>query len=123
MQETRAWPASLQLPRDMAFFWTSPWVIVTAAMIFILQGGSSSPAATAAQSCQTIVSNRRFQTCQQLPQLQATLAWTFYDQSNTIDFAFSGTHFCTSLSDVILCLDMLQAERLYCPPAECPLAK
>jgi hypothetical protein len=24
---------------------------------------------------------------------------------------------------VILCLDMLQAERLYCPPAECPLAK
>ncbi|KAH9565013.1 hypothetical protein CY35_04G055100 [Sphagnum magellanicum] len=73
----------------MAFFWTSPWVIVTAAMIFILQGGSSSPATTAAQSCQTIVSNRRFQTCQQLPQLQATLAWTFYDQNNTIDFAFS----------------------------------
>lgn len=108
----------------MAFFWTSPWVIVTAAMIFILQGGSSSPAATAAQSCQTIVSNRRFQTCQQLPQLQATLAWTFYDQSNAIDFAFSGTVLTFAHhSHLILCLDMLQAERLYCPPAECLLAK
>lgn len=35
-------------------------------------------------------SGRAFRSCQQLPKLGATLAWTLREDENAIDFAFSG---------------------------------
>jgi hypothetical protein len=35
-------------------------------------------------------SGRTFQSCQELPKLGATLAWTVREDENAIDFAFSG---------------------------------
>ena len=49
-------------------------------------------------------SGRTFQSCQELPKLGATLAWTVREDENAIDFAFSGyIHIIPSFSFLSTC--------------------
>lgn len=48
--------------------------------------------ALSAKSCNLLKSSKNgFKACQMLPKLSSTLAWTIHNETNKIDFAFSGT--------------------------------
>lgn len=65
----------------MALAWR--WALVTA--LLALVGG----ALRADAVCSTTISNRVFASCQDLPTLGASYAWTFNNVTNAVDFAFT----------------------------------
>ncbi|KAG0557186.1 hypothetical protein KC19_11G108400 [Ceratodon purpureus] len=62
----------------MASAWT--WILVTT-LLALAQGANA--------VCSTSISNRVFASCQDLPSLGASYAWTFNNATNSVDFAFT----------------------------------
>jgi hypothetical protein len=67
----------------MASAWR--WVLVTTTLLALVGGAVRADAV-----CSTTISNRVFASCQDLPALGASYAWTFNNATNAVDFAFTG---------------------------------
>lgn len=60
--------------------------------------------ALSAKSCNLLKSSKNgFKACQMLPKLSSTLAWTIHNETNKIDFAFSGRSMNFTLHHICHC--------------------